>query len=83
MEDSKKSKIPYSIPKQKLYTLCFPVPENTVKKRINEIIFENRSKNYPEYKDKPRLEIVRCVFVERVELIEYFTTYGLPDGIEF
>lgn len=77
------TKVPYSITKQQLYKMCYPAPENKVKRRINEIIFDNRSKNYPDCKGKTRIEIIRTVYVDKKELKEYFETYGLPDGLEF
>lgn len=83
MENTKNKKVPYSLTKSQLYKLCFPVPENTVKKRINEIIFENRSKNYKHCKDLPKEKIINCRFVEQAEIKEYFETFGLPDGLEF
>lgn len=83
MENTKNKKVPYSISKKNFFVLCYPVPENTVKRRINEIIFENRSKNYKECKDLPRHKIVNCRYVEKVEIVEYFQTFGLPDGLEF
>jgi len=83
MENTKNKKVPYSLMKSELYRMCYPVPENTVKNRINLIIFENRSNNYPEWKNKPKESIIKTQYVEKNELIEYFETYGLPDGLEF
>lgn len=75
-------KIPYSITKIQLVTLCYPYPESTIRNRINAIIYDNR-KNLPENAGKTILEVIRGHFIEKSELIEYFQTYGLPDGYQF
>ena len=81
-ENTKNKKVPYSIEKHKFFKMVHPLPENTAKRRINVIIFENR-KNFKEYENTPKDKIINCRFIERVELIEYFETYGMPAGLEF
>jgi hypothetical protein len=75
-------KLPYSITKVQLVRMCHPVPELKVRSRINTIIYDNR-KTFPEYKDSSQKEIIKTLYVEHTEIIEYFQTYGLPPGFEF
>ena len=71
------SSIPNSMTKTQLYQLLHPTPIHTVRARINEIIFENRSK-HPGNKSKSREQITRVWWIEAKELKEYFETYGYP-----
>lgn len=80
--NSKTTKIPFSIEKHDFVALLHPVPINTVITRINIIIYDRR-KDLPDCKDKTPRQIKGTRYIERPEYIEYFETYGYPDGLEF
>ena len=61
--------------------LCHPVPEEKVRARINLIIYDNR-KNQKMYAGLTKKKVIGTHFIERVEVIEYFETYGWPNGYE-
>ncbi len=79
MSDSKK--IPYALSKQELVKLCYPIPEYTIRNRINLIIYDNR-KNLPEFQGFTMSKIISSHYIQRVDLIEFFETYGYPENYE-
>lgn len=74
-------KLSYSISKKDFAKLLYPLPESKIFNRINEIIYARR-KDYLENKGKTARAIKGALYIERAEYIEYFETYGYPQGIE-
>lgn len=81
-QEKKTSKIPYVLTKNELVRLCHPLSEHKVRNRINTIIYDIRKKQEA-YKDLSKKQIIGTHQIERIEIIEYFETYGLPPGYEF
>lgn len=80
MKDVEKKPLPFSVSKKRLVELyCNQMPEKTITKGINEIIFENR-KNLPENKHKTREQIVYARLVWHTEFMEFVGVYGAPKG---
>ena len=74
-------KEPYSIGKEQFFDMLKPLSIRIIKRRINEIIFDRR-KDFSENQDKTKTQIIATKIIERKEYIEYFETYGYPDGFD-
>lgn len=73
--------IPTSLKKTQIVKMYHPIPENTIRNHINEIIFDNR-KDLKCNKDKTRKKIISSQYVWRNELLELIEILGLPKGYE-
>lgn len=71
--------LPDALKKQQFYKLYSKVPERTLRKRINAIIYDFR-KGYSENQGKTFKDIVNTQTVEKKELLEYARTYFFPAG---